>query len=138
MNYQKIIVDTSSRNKGEGLRFYLSKDAKALSYLDEYQEKNKATGTSTFFNSLGGTVVLSGLVYSSFTDDKNKSNSLIYAGLAIVGLNFFYTRIKQYNSEPYLEKAIREYNKRNTPKIFFSPTISAGQTGLGVGAYQEF
>lgn len=138
VNYQKVIIDSSTSNKGEGLRYYLAKDEKALELLNTYQLKNKPSTTSTFFSSLGGSMVLAGLVYSSFSTNRNTSNSLLFGGLAVVGLNFFYTRIKQYQSEPYLEQSIKEYNKRNTPKIFFSPTMSPDKVGIGVGAVQEF
>lgn len=138
INYQKVIIDSSSHSKGEGLRYYLAKDPQALELLNKYQDENKASSTSTFFSSLGGSMVLSGLVYSSFSTNRNTSNTLVFGGLAIVGLNFFYTKIMQYRSEPYLEQSIKEYNKRNTPKIFFSPTMNSGKVNIGIGAIQEF
>ncbi|HLW56607.1 MAG TPA: hypothetical protein VKY27_04425, partial [Bacteriovoracaceae bacterium] len=43
INYQEVLVDVSSSNRGEGLRFYLEKDEVAKGLLDEYQENNRPT-----------------------------------------------------------------------------------------------
>ena len=40
--------------------------------------------------------------------------------------------------EEILKQAVDQYNKRNRPKIFFSPYGESGGAGFGVGVSQEF
>ena len=47
INYQDVLVDTSSTRKGEGIKFYLEKDPIARTYYKKY-EKNQCPPLKTF------------------------------------------------------------------------------------------
>ena len=140
INYQEVLVDVSSRNRGEGLRYYLQKDKVAKGLLDEYQENNRTTWKSAALSTLGAGMILAGVLRTS--DGKNESitnkNFLILGGLTLITVNYFVSRTLEYNNEQLLGQSVEEYNKRNTPKIFFSPTDPKQGFGFGVGAAQEF
>lgn len=140
INYQSVIVDTSSNKKGEGLRFYLQKDSEALALLDEYQQKSKPSALSTTISTAGSVFILAGLASSkrNSTSSYLNRNNLIYGGLFLVGISYLTTKNIQSNNEVILKKAIDQYNKRNTPKIFFNPIDTDGNLGVGMGVSQEF
>lgn len=139
INFQEVLVDTSSTQKGEGLRFYLEKDAVAKSYLDTYQDgtsirwQNAALGTA-------GTGMLIGGLFAS--DDSGSKKSLLIGGAALIAVNFFVARTLEFNNEQNLTKAIEEYNKRNLPKIFFYPdglpNESTNSPGLGLAVFKDW
>lgn len=140
INYQEVLVDVSSRNRGEGLRYYLQKDKVAKDLLDQYQTNNRSTWRSAALSTLGTGMILGGILRTS--DGKNESitnkNFLIIGGLTLITVNYFVSRTLEYNNEQILSQSVEEYNKRNTPKIFFSPTDPKQGFGFGVGAAQEF
>ncbi|HXH31645.1 MAG TPA: hypothetical protein VNJ01_12600 [Bacteriovoracaceae bacterium] len=140
INYQEILVDVSNNNRGEGLRYYLEKDAVSKGLLDEYQGNNRATWKSAAVSTLGTGMILAGLLRT--TEGKGETfiskNFLLVGGIGIIAFNYLFSTTKQFNNEVLLTKSIQEYNKRNTPKIFFSPTGSSNNLGLGVGVGQEF
>ncbi len=139
VNYQEILVDVSSKNRGEGLRYYLEKDAVSKSLLDEYQANNKPTWKSAAMSTLGTGMILGGILSNSGGDNSLTSrNTLLFGGATLIAISYLYSKTIQYNNEYLLYKSVEEYNKRNTPKIFFSPTDPKNGFGVGVGVGQEF
>lgn len=116
INYQEVLVDTSSTQKGEGLRHHLNKDPIAKNYLDIYQDTSRIKWQNAALGTLG-----TGLILSSFlinTDQENKK-SLIVGGVSLLIINFLVARTLEFTNEENLKKSIDEYNKRNLPKIYF-------------------
>lgn len=139
VNYQEILVDVSSKNRGEGLRYYLQKDDVAKGLLDEYQANNRPTWKSAAMSTLGTGMMLGGLLTSgSDSSGISSRNFLLFGGATMIAVSYLYSKTIQYNNEYLLYKSVEEYNKRNTPKIFFSPTDPKNGLGLGVGVGQEF
>ena len=119
INYQEVLVDTNSTEKGEGLRYHLDKDPLAKKYLDLYQDTSKIRWQNAALGTIG-----TGLIISSFisnTNDENKK-SLIIGGVSLLLINFMVARTLEYANEANLQNAIDEYNKRNLPKIYFLQT----------------
>ena len=137
INYQEVLVDVSSRNRGEGLRYYLAKDPQANELLNEYQRNNKSSWKSAAMSTLGVGMILGALLRTSNGNDESITgkNFLLFGGLTLITVNYFVSRTMEANNEQNLTQAVEEYNKRNTPKIFFSPTNSGG---FGAGVSQEF
>jgi len=117
INYQEILVDTNSTEKGEGLRPYLQKDKVAKSYLNLYQEGSQRKWHSAAIGTLGTATLIS----SFFTDNSRNRRSLLIIGASLVTVNFFIAKTLENNNENNLERAIEEYNKRNLPRIYFNP-----------------
>jgi hypothetical protein len=140
INYQEVLVDVSSRNRGEGLRYYIQKDEVAKSLLDEYQMNNKSTWKSAAFSTLGTGMILAGVLRTSGGENETVTNKnfLILGGLTLITVNYFVSRTMEYNNERLLSQSVEEYNKRNTPKIIFAPTDPQNGFGFGVGASQDF
>ena len=140
INYQEVLVDVSSKNRGEGLRYYLEKDEVAKSLLNEYQENNRPTWKSAALSTLGTGMILGGLLQTSDNEGAGIStqNLLLFGGATMIAGSYLISKTNQYNNEYLLLKSVEEYNKRNTPKIFFSPTDPKNGFGLGVGVGQEF
>lgn len=140
INYQEVLVDTSSNSKGEGLRFYLEKDPNAKKLLNEYQEQNKPSLLATTTSTLGSAMILGGLLQT----DENTSgitnrNSLIYGGLLLSTISYLVSKTLQYNNEELLQRAVEQYNKRNLPRIYFSPfQDNNSDFTIGVGVQKEF
>lgn len=135
VNYQEVLVDTSSSNLGEGLRYYLQKDQVAKELLDEYQTNNKSTWKSAALSTGGIGMIVGGLV---LTDGGNARNALLFGGLGAIVLSYLISKTNQHNNEYLLQKSVEEYNKRNTPRIYFSPTGTKENAGFGMGVAQEF
>lgn len=140
INYQEVLVDVSSKGRGEGLRYYLEKDPIAEELLNEYQENNRPTWKSAALSTLGSAMILGGLLRTSGGESETltQRNSLIFGGATLIAVSYLISKTNQYNNEYLLLKSIEEYNKRNTPKIFFSPTDPRNGLGLGIGIGQEF
>ena len=140
VNYQEILVDVSSKNRGEGLRYYLEKDQVSKDLLDEYQKNNNPTWKSAAMSTVGTGMLLGGLVSSSSSGGGGVTSQsfLLFGGATLIAVSYLYSKTIQYNNEYLLYKSVEEYNKRNTPKIFFSPTDPKNGMGLGVGVGQEF
>jgi hypothetical protein len=117
INYQEVLVDSNSTQKGEGLRFHLEKDEVAKSFLNKYQEgsnirwENAAMGTAA-----------TGLVLTSFMSNAegNSKKALLIGGVALFFVNFLVARTLENENEKNLIKAIDEYNSRNLPRIHFN------------------
>lgn len=140
INYQEVLVDVSSKNRGEGLRYYLEKDEVAKSLLNEYQENNRSTWKSAALSTFGTSLILVGLLRTSGGEGEALTgrNALLFGGATMIAISYLISKTNQYNNEYLLSKSVEEYNKRNTPKIFFSPTDPRDGAGLGVGIGQEF
>lgn len=116
INYQEVLVDTTSNLKGEGLRYYLEKDLIAKEYLDKYQEGSHIQWYQAVPGSVGTAMILGGIIGAR---DSNK-RSLIIGGAALVAVNFLVAKTFEAANEENLQKAIEEYNKRNLPLIHFN------------------
>lgn len=140
INYQEVLVDVSSKNRGEGLRYYLEKDDVAKELLNEYQDNNRPTWKSAALSTLGTAMILGGLLRTSGGDNETVTsrNFLLFGGATMIAVSYLVSKTNQYNNEYLLLQSIEEYNKRNTPKIFFSPTDPRNGAGLGIGIGQEF
>lgn len=123
INNQEVLVDSNSTDKGEGLRFHLEKDQKAKEYLDLYQKNN-----SIFWpNAVIGTAGTGLFLYGIFNTKKADSNVFIISGAAAILVNFLIAKTLEMTNEVNLNKAVEEYNKRNLPKIYFSPEENRSQ-----------
>lgn len=140
INYQEVLVDVSNNNRGEGLRYYLEKDPISKQLLDEYQENNRPTWKSAALSTLGGTMILGGILRSNGGENETlmNRNSLLIGVVTLIAVSYLISKTNQYKNEYLLMKSVEEYNKRNTPRIFFSPTDPQNGLGLGVGVGQEF
>ncbi len=125
VNYQKILVDSSSTIKGDGLKYLLDKDPIAKSYLETYQQNTLPSWKTAFINTFGVALAAVG-IFTNGDSGITHRNVLVGAGLSVIGINYFISRNKYKKNEENLMMSIREYNKRNTPKIYFSPS---GKTG---------
>jgi hypothetical protein len=135
INYQEVLVDAGSNKKGEGLRYYLEKDANSQKLLDEYQEKNKPTVLGAATSTLGSFMILSGLMQTNESSGIQNKNTLIFGGGILVALSYLTSKTMQYNNEVLLKRSVDQYNKRNLPRIYLSP---GDGKGFGVGITQEF
>lgn len=122
INYQEILVDTNSTDKGEGLRYHLEKDPIAKEYLDIYQKNSSLTLSTAILGSTGTGILLYGFM------SRNSSDQPIYliTGASVLLVNFLIARTVETNNEKNLTRAVEEYNKRNLPKIYFSPENPRG------------
>ena len=116
INYQEVLVDTTSNQKGEGLRYYLEKDLIDKEYLDKYQEGSHLQWYQAVPGSVGTAMLLGGIIGAS---DSNK-RSLIIGGAALIAVNFLVAKTFEAANEENLQKAVEEYNKRNLPLIHFN------------------
>ena len=123
INYQEILVDSNSSEKGEGLRFHLEKDPIAKEYLDAYQKKSSILWPSAVLGTAGTGLILYGL----FNSDVEDQRLFIISGSATLIVNFLVARTLEVTNENNLNRAIEEYNKRNLPKIFFNPEETQSQ-----------
>lgn len=136
INYQEVLVDVSNKNRGEGLRYYLEKDEVAKGLLNEYQSNNIPTWKSAALSTAGSALMIGGLLSTS--SGGNSRNFLLFGGATMIAVSYLISKTNQYNNEYLLLKSVEEYNKRNTPKIFFSPTNPKDGLGAGIGIGQEF
>ena len=75
INFQEILVDTNSTQKGEGLRYYIEKDKVANSYLEKYQNGTKIKWHNAALGTIGSALLLGGLLTNN--SDSNKKIMLI-------------------------------------------------------------
>lgn len=139
INYQKVLVDAGTNKRGEGLRFYLEKDPVSKSLLDEYQNKDKPTLFSASTSTVGSLLILSGLLQTNESEGIQNSNTLLYGGALLVAISYLTSKTLKFSNEKLLKEAVDQYNKRNTPRIYFSPyKDNNGNSSLGFGFQQEF
>ena len=117
INYQEILIDSNSSQKGEGLRYYLDKDPIAKDYLDIYQKNSAIQWPSAVIGTAGTGLLLFGF----FNSDSENRRLYIISGTATILVNFLVARTLEVSNESNLNRAIDEYNKRNLPKILFEP-----------------
>ncbi len=123
VNYQEVLVDHGSSQKGEGLRYLLEKDAEAEKYLKFYQEGSKTKWGSAVAGTIGSALLFAGVLTSK---EQNNRNALIAVGAGIIGINFIVSKTMEINNETNLNRAIDEYNRRNLPRIHFDITSDSG------------
>lgn len=139
INYQEVLVDSGTGKMGEGLRFYLEKDPESLALLDEYQKKSKPTPWTAGASTVGSIMILSGLLQTGDQSPFGDKNTLISGGAILVTLSYLMTKTVKLNNEKFLNLAIDQYNKRNSPRIYFSPfRDNNGESGVGFGLQKEF
>lgn len=138
INYQEVLVDANASEKGEGLRYHLEKDPVAKEYLDNYQNNSAIRWP----NALIGTAGTSLLLFGFFTADSQDRQIYLISGGAAILVNFLIARTLEITNEANLNRAIEEYNKRNLPKIYFSPDSNLqGSTdfpGIKIGAVLDW
>jgi hypothetical protein len=137
VNYQEILVDGGAKKKGEGLRYYLEKDIHAKELLDTYQKRNEPTIWAAAGSTIGSVLIFSGLLQTNETDGIQNRNTLLFGGGILVALSYLITKTIQYNNEELLKRSVDQYNKRNLPRIYFSP-YGDNVPGVGVGVTGEF
>ena len=123
INYQEILVDTNSTQKGEGLRYHLEKDPVAISYLDKYQQESKLHWENAALGTGGTLLLLSGIL----TNDNRKKETMLIGGSVMILVNMLIAKTLEYNNETNLQKSVEEYNKRNLPQIYFNPLDTKGR-----------
>jgi hypothetical protein len=123
INYQEVLVDSNTSQKGEGLRYHLEKDPVAKQYLDTYQKNSGIHWPSAVLGTAGTGLLL----YGFFNSDSENRRLFIISGTATVLVNFLVSRTLEVANESNLNKAVEEYNKRNLPKIFFNPEGTQSQ-----------
>jgi len=126
INYQEVLVDSNTSQKGEGLRYHLEKDAVAKQYLDTYQKNSGIRWPSAVLGTAGTGLLLFGF----FNSDSENRRLYIISGTATILVNFLVARTLEVTNESNLNRAVEEYNKRNLPKIFFNPE--------GTQSYMDF
>ena len=115
INYQEVLVDSNSSQRGEGLRYHLEKDPIAKELLDTYQRNSALKWPSAVIGTTGTGLLL----YGFFNSDSENRRLYIISGTATILVNFLIARTIEVSNESNLKRAIEEYNKRNLPKIFF-------------------
>lgn len=140
INYQEVLVDVSSNNRGEGLRYYLEKDQPAKGLLDEYQENNRPSWKNAALSTLGTGMIAGGILRTGSGEGESFTNRnvLIVGGISMIAISYLVSRTNQYKNEYLLQKSVEEYNKRNTPKIYLTPLDTQKGMGVGAGLSQEF
>lgn len=126
INYQEVLVDSNSSEKGEGLRFHLEKDPVAKEYLDKYQKGTRSRWHNAVLGTAGTGLLLAGV----FNSDSDSRKILLISGASTLLVNFLLSRTIEMNNESNLNHAIEEYNKRNLPKIYFNPEETRSQLDL--------
>ena len=117
INYQEVLIDANTSEKGQGLRYHLEKDPIALQYLNTYQKNSGIKWPSAVLGTAGTGLLLLGF----FNSNPEDRRTYIITGAATILVNFLVARTLEITNEVNLNKAIEEYNKRNLPKIFFNP-----------------
>ncbi len=137
INYQEILIDTNTTQKGEGLRYHLEKDPIALKYLNAYQEGTKTKLANIAIGTAGSLLVISGaLVHSSDTAQQY----LIATGLVTLAVNFIIAKALSSKNEQNLLRAVDEYNKRNLPRVHYGTDLrnARGPSGFSLNFTRSF
>jgi hypothetical protein len=140
INYQEVLVDPSNTAKGEGLRFYLERDDKAKEFLKEYQDQNSENWQSAALSSLGTGLIFTGILKGNSDSQSGleSKNSLMFTGAIFIALSYLTAKTIKYQNEHLLKKSVQEYNKRNLPRIYFSPYHDGNSGGFGFGILKDF
>lgn len=139
INFQEVLVDAGDGRKAEGLRFYLEKDLVAKNLLDEYQDINRPSALSVGVSTVGSLMILTSIFQTGNSNALGHRDTLMFSGIAVIGINYLINKTISQNSEKILNKAIEQYNKRNSPKIFFNPYLDdSNNLGASAGFTQRF
>lgn len=139
INYQEVLVDAGAGKMGEGLRYFLERDPLSKNLLDTYQKKNQPTILNASASTLGSIMILTGLLQTSDEGAISSKNTMIYGGSLLVAVSYLASKTLKFNNEKYLKQAIDQYNKRNSPRIYFSPfQDDNGGSGIGFGLQKGF
>lgn len=140
VNYQEVLVDVSASYRGEGLRYYLEKDQVSKELLDQYQENNRPTWKSAAMSTFGTAMILAGFLRSDSSANESfaSRNVLIFGGATLIAVSYLISKTNQFNNEYLLQRSVEEYNKRNTPRIYFGPAGTMDSMGVGVGVQKDF
>lgn len=142
INFQEVLIDSNSTQKGEGLRFHLSKDPVSKKYLDDYQNGLKVRWSNIALGTTGSGLIIYGLMQTS--NNKDRKKQLIIGGATLLAINFLVAKTMNYKNEQNLIRSIEEYNKRNLPRIYINSVNSNTQgiksifSNLIVGITKEF
>jgi hypothetical protein len=134
INHQEVIIDTGPRFKGEGLRYYLSKDEQSLELLNKYQENQRPSSSLSFLSTTGSIFIIGGLAQT----DNNNSSTLITTGLFLSIVSILFTKTMLYDNEKLLKKSVDQYNRSNYPKIYFAPALDNYNQPSSIGLQMEF
>lgn len=137
INYQEVLIDSNTSQKGEGLRYHLEKDPVAKEFLNTYQENSGIRWPSALLGTTGTGLLL----YGFFNSDSENRRLFIISGTATILVNFLVARTLEVTNESNLNRAIEEYNKRNLPKIFFNPEETQSQinfSNIRLGLVQQW
>ena len=104
INYQEVLVDTNSAQKGEGLRYYLEKDPKAVSLLNKYQKGTRTNWINAGLGTIGTLMILGGFLTTS---SKSGKQSLLISGSSVIALNFLVAKTLEHKNESNLHRAIK-------------------------------
>ena len=126
INFQEVLVDTSSSRKGEGIKYYLEKDPTAKTYYDTYVKKQKNQLIHSVLGTTAIGLILNGVLKSNDPNKNNFQNKGVWiaSGALLIGLNILLAHTLSISNEKNLQRAVKEYNKRNLPKIHFGPFIN--------------
>ena len=140
INYQEVLVDAGTGKLGEGLRFYLEKDPKSLELLNEYQKRSKPSLWNASASTIGSLMILGGVFQSSSNQNGlGNKNTLIGGGALLITLSYLISKTIKHSNEKFLNRSIDRYNKRNSPRIYFSPfNDNNGKSGIGFGVNKGF
>lgn len=134
INYQKVLIDTNSTQKGEGLKHHLEKDKRAKYFLEEYQKGTEIKWQNAILGPIGSGAILAGFL----NNDESTKKNLLISGAVLIAVNFFVARTMESANESNLYRAVEEYNKRNLPKIFLDPKENPdGSSGQDLGVYYD-
>lgn len=142
INYQEVLIDNNSTQKGEGLRYYLDKDKVAKQYLDVYQEGLQNKTINAFLGTVGTLLIFSGFLVN---ESRSRKRTLLIGGASVMAINFLVAKTIEHRNEGNLHRGIEEYNKRNLPRIYFNAVFDEvenyslnGLKGIGLGITSSF
>lgn len=139
INYQEVLVDAGTGKMGEGLRFYLEKDPISKSLLNKYQKLNKPSRWSASASTFGSLAIVASLLQNEEASGLGSKSTLLYGGVMLISLSYLTSKTVKFSNEKILKQAIDQYNKGNSPRIYFSPfKDKTGSTGLGFGLNGRF
>lgn len=139
VNNQRILVDTNTVQKGEGLKNYLEKDETAKQFLEAYRKGINSKWQNAALGTFGTALIIGGLLINSGSKART---AFVVSGVSFMAINFFVASTNDYTNETNLQKAIEEYNRRNTPKIYMEEESERVHTtddkGLMFNLIKEF
>jgi hypothetical protein len=89
-------------------------------------------------STIGGLMILSSFLQTDTNSTESDRASTLTIGASLIALSYLASKTIQIANEELLQRAVNEYNKRNVPRIFFTPYQDGDSSGIGVGFQQEF